>query len=156
MSLKSARREMWNNDPRCHWCGRLTVLPVSGQSVSHAHTATIDHVYSKWHHLQGTAPLNASSILVLACGQCNHDRAIIAQTLYLLVKRKFTAHTFQTARLVKLAEAFPPEYRQPPKTEPEPNPLDVITTGRSGVRERYDFRSPMWFPPIKYLRTYPE
>lgn len=107
------RLKMWMDDPHCYWCGRFTHLSASGESVTYDFTATIDHVYSKWHHLHGSAPEGASEILVLACGQCNGDRAIIAQTLYLLAKRRVTAQVVQTARLVRMADAFA-NARRPP------------------------------------------
>ena len=73
--LGKQRKRLWEKDPHCHWCGRLTRLLDLGCQGSHQpdDMATIDHLnsrFSKDRH----APCNGEIRRVIACYRCNHDR----------------------------------------------------------------------------------
>jgi hypothetical protein len=66
---KRRRREtLWHEDPRCFWCGKVTVLTDAKQR----NAATIDHLYSKLHPDRKG---NGLTDTVLACRKCNIQRA---------------------------------------------------------------------------------
>lgn len=65
------RRYLWNQDPRCHWCGRVTYLSERKGGKSHSLDATIDHYFSRYHKDKRSKWGNP---VVLACYRCNHDR----------------------------------------------------------------------------------
>lgn len=76
MSARShRRRNLFNEDPHCHWCHKLTKL----NGKHNGDLATIDHLYSKFHPYRNTPEyLNAhnDSLTVLACYDCNQLRSI--------------------------------------------------------------------------------
>lgn len=68
-----ARLRLWQQDPHCHWCGRVTVYRkvMIGQRPN---DATVDHIHSKLdpeRHASETEPHE----IVLACRACNGLRA---------------------------------------------------------------------------------
>jgi 5-methylcytosine-specific restriction endonuclease McrA len=62
------REALWRKDPRCFWCGKLTVLTEAKQR----NAATIDHLYSRLHPKREN---NGLINTVLACRACNIQRA---------------------------------------------------------------------------------
>jgi hypothetical protein len=54
---------------RCCWCGRRTVLPLSGQHRLELHTATLDHVLPR-----SRGGRDGRGNLVMACWECNRER----------------------------------------------------------------------------------
>lgn len=74
---RSRRRyNLWAHDPRCHWCKRVTVLPVQGVSISGKppdDLATIDHIVSRYYREPGQRFAHAANT-VLACWSCNQRR----------------------------------------------------------------------------------
>lgn len=64
------RRQLWEADPHCHWCGRETSWWAGENGPAPTDSATLDHLYS-W-----LDPRRAgnSHLVVLACWRCNHDR----------------------------------------------------------------------------------
>lgn len=70
------RRRMWEYDPRCHWCGVVTVLPKPGppKGPPNPRLATIDHLRPR-HHPGRREPTNGKEFRrVLACWKCNNER----------------------------------------------------------------------------------
>ena len=63
------RRTLWRRDPRCFWCGRLTVFEEHGRPDS----ATLDHLYSRLHPRRRDTRKHLPST-VLACYCCNQER----------------------------------------------------------------------------------
>ena len=73
--IQRRRNALWSKNPHCFWCGRITKLPINHHSEPD--TATIDHVRSR---LVPTRAENTSGrwwrgITVLACRECNQERA---------------------------------------------------------------------------------
>jgi 5-methylcytosine-specific restriction endonuclease McrA len=72
MSMDSRRRRrrretLWHEDPRCFWCGKLTVLTDAKQR----NAATLDHLYSRSHPKRKSSGVAET---VLACRACNIQR----------------------------------------------------------------------------------
>jgi hypothetical protein len=69
------RNSLYRSDPRCHWCGRLTVnsRPTDGQTFPEF-LATIDHVRSRLAS-RTVEEHRATKNLVLSCLKCNVTRA---------------------------------------------------------------------------------
>ena len=68
---KLRRRALWQADPRCHWCGRQTLLPgTPGLKAAAGITATLDHLYSRFHPER-----SRDNTMVLSCAPCNAGRA---------------------------------------------------------------------------------
>lgn len=68
---KLRRHNLWQADPRCHWCGRHTLLPgTPGLKAAAGITATLDHLYSRFHPERGR-----DSATVLSCAPCNAGRS---------------------------------------------------------------------------------
>jgi 5-methylcytosine-specific restriction endonuclease McrA len=84
--LTKQRERFWNEDPRCHYCGQITILQPRGMewkelwgnlSREERHRlATIDHLRPRHHpgrlepYHHGQEPRRH----VLACWKCNNDR----------------------------------------------------------------------------------
>jgi hypothetical protein len=73
------RAKLWNLNPHCHWCGRLTILTPPGwdgnkNPADHPDLATIDHLYSRFNLLRWK-PTGNDIRQVLACNKCNNSRA---------------------------------------------------------------------------------
>lgn len=72
-------KNLFNNDPHCYWCGRLTrflnrniegiIIPLD--------TATLDHLYPRTHINHNSK----NQRTVLACFECNRDRNDITQAI---------------------------------------------------------------------------
>jgi hypothetical protein len=72
MSIEQSRRKrLWDADPHCYWCKRVTVFmnPADGRLPDDA--ATLDHLYSRLNPDRDRDPHTA----VLACRKCNQERA---------------------------------------------------------------------------------
>lgn len=76
MSHRKQKLGLWNNNPKCHWCGEVTLLTNEKEIKGHPHPrmATLDHLISRydprrWLH----APPNEKRN-VLACFKCNQER----------------------------------------------------------------------------------
>ncbi len=68
---KLRRHNLWQADPRCHWCGRHTLLPgTPGMKAAAGIVATLDHLYSRFHPERGR-----DNTMVLSCAPCNAERA---------------------------------------------------------------------------------
>lgn len=85
--LQKRRLALWIEDPRCHWCGQLTVLPTGEAKVAAPpeNMATIDHLRSRFHHERGRGTQPAT---VLACWRCNNDRCKAEQEQIALFERR--------------------------------------------------------------------
>jgi hypothetical protein len=85
--MNPRRRNLFNDCPLCHWCGRLTRL----QGKVNGNFATIDHLYSKFHPYRNTSEYiknhNNETQTVLACWDCNQGRAVSEEKLIPKVKR---------------------------------------------------------------------
>jgi len=68
MSSLSTRRQLFNKDPYCFWCGCLTTLGVDNPRLNTL--ATVDHLYSRQHPLRS----RRKHLKVLACFGCNQRR----------------------------------------------------------------------------------
>jgi len=72
--LRRRRKHLWESDPNCVFCGRMTVLPKRG--VKHGQTrdnlATIEHLDSKYNLMRGK--FKNTERTVLCCWRCNNDR----------------------------------------------------------------------------------
>lgn len=68
---------LWLSDPRCHWCGRVTVLAsLIGKRRQFAELATIDHLYSRLHPLRSAPKRHPrEERTVIACHECNLRRS---------------------------------------------------------------------------------
>jgi hypothetical protein len=59
------RRQLFEKDPHCHWCGRETILGLNHKGQPWPYSATVDHVKSRMH------PEGRGPDVVLACYACN-------------------------------------------------------------------------------------
>lgn len=71
------RNNLWEENPYCHWCGRLTVPPVrprpTGNYIDPRNTATLDHLFVK-HNPARHEYHPTKELFVLACAKCNSHR----------------------------------------------------------------------------------
>jgi hypothetical protein len=74
-SLKE-KTAMWENDPHCYWCGRLTKIYGNSKDFKLPDdAATIDHVYAGRDPRRLEFKRNKKpSPVVLACLKCNKQR----------------------------------------------------------------------------------
>lgn len=74
-AIKRKRNAMWIADPRCCYCGTITVrvedLNLKPGDSSPLNMATLDHVYSINH------PFRDREEFVLACHECNAIKSLI-------------------------------------------------------------------------------
>ena len=78
---------LWRKDPRCFWCGRVTIYATSGTP----NAATLEHVYPRGHPRRADPARHLPST-VLACYRCNQERGAPAPT------------TGQTCPVIRVAE----------------------------------------------------
>lgn len=78
MSNRTLKLELWQQDPRCHWCKRVTKLTNLATLRGHPDPlmATIDHVVSRYHPHRWVKKKKNHQRKVLACYQCNHSRSV--------------------------------------------------------------------------------
>jgi hypothetical protein len=79
---------LWTADPRCHWCGKLTVL-VFRPHRSRGSTAyrlgivegeaTIDHLHPRTDPNRRQVN-DGTEVTVLACWKCNNERNALYQS----------------------------------------------------------------------------
>lgn len=76
---KRRRRELWEQDPHCHWCGVETKLyhKFSGGRTE-PDQATLDHLYTRLDPLRYRHD-HARQVFVLACYKCNWERGLVSQ-----------------------------------------------------------------------------
>lgn len=78
-NLAKQRYRLWLNNPRCHYCGMVTIYKPAHQKMEitpseRPRLATIDHIRPR-HHPDRLKPQEPGEVLhVLACNQCNNDR----------------------------------------------------------------------------------
>jgi len=89
-NIPQARWLLWRREPHCHWCGVLTTLPSAegkmypeykpGSKLS-LEAATLDNLYEKRDPRRINYKRSSGEIYynVLACHECNRDRARISQ-----------------------------------------------------------------------------
>lgn len=68
-SQPTRRRLLWRRDPRCFWCGRVTVFEAHNTPEA----ATVEHVYPRTHPRRRDTRRHLPS-KVLACYGCNQAR----------------------------------------------------------------------------------
>lgn len=78
MSNHKLKVQLFNEDPRCHWCKRVTKLICEKALTGEADPlmATIDHVVSRYHLHRWVKRKAGQKRKVLACYECNHNRSI--------------------------------------------------------------------------------
>jgi len=82
MSNRKLKVQLFNLDPRCHWCGKETILtniPNISKKTMNPLMATIDHIYSRFDLRRWVK--SESPKKVLACYQCNNERSIIEEKM---------------------------------------------------------------------------
>lgn len=73
--LKRRRRELFEADPTCHWCGIVTVWRDNPALPPPDDTATLDHLYCRSHPLRRVPHDGSYPRYVLACYKCNNERS---------------------------------------------------------------------------------
>jgi hypothetical protein len=78
MSNHKLKVQLFTEDPRCHWCNRVTKLICEKALSSDADPlmATIDHVVSRYYLHRWVKRKKGQKRKVLACYECNHNRSI--------------------------------------------------------------------------------
>ena len=78
MSNRTLKLELHKNDPRCHWCKRITKLICQPfiRGEPDPLMATIDHVVSRYSPYRYVRKKKGQRRKVLACYQCNHSRSV--------------------------------------------------------------------------------
>lgn len=77
MSNRALKVKLWNENPNCHWCGRLTTLT----NVQHIKgmpdmlMATVDHIVSRYSPYRWVKAKPQEKRKVLACYECNARRS---------------------------------------------------------------------------------
>jgi hypothetical protein len=64
------RRQLWNRDPRCFWCGRETNIKTANAPDS----ATVEHLYARGQPKRTEQTRRHLPDTVLACRRCNSTR----------------------------------------------------------------------------------
>lgn len=73
--IKRQRLRMWKEDPRCRFCGQVTVLPPDKRKQkAQDNWATIEHLRSRLDPNRGEKPKQGEVRRVLCCWRCNNDR----------------------------------------------------------------------------------
>ena len=78
MSNHKLKVQLYQEDKRCHWCKRETILICDKALKGNAHPlmATIDHMVSRYHPHRWVKKESNQKRKVLSCYQCNHERSI--------------------------------------------------------------------------------
>ena len=78
MSNRQFKEKLWQSNPRCHWCHRKTKLLniPEIQGPADPLMATIDHVISRLSLDRFIKAKNGEVRKVLACYECNFNRAV--------------------------------------------------------------------------------
>jgi hypothetical protein len=73
-AIRKRRKRLWEADPRCYWCGIVTVLIEKSGGSHLPNEATIDHLRPR-HHPGRLEPIEHQEIRrVLSCFKCNNER----------------------------------------------------------------------------------
>ena len=86
---KIAKRKiyLWFEDPHCYWCGRLTTIePKIVDGKLPKDYATVEHLYDGFSGLRGLD--FKGPVTVLACYECNNDRAKQANKIQVIEMKK--------------------------------------------------------------------
>jgi len=77
MSNRQFKIKLWQQNPKCHWCGRVTKLLNIPEIKGPADPllATLDHVKSRLSLDRFVKTKNGENRKVLACYECNSKRA---------------------------------------------------------------------------------
>jgi hypothetical protein len=67
---RNRRRQLWNRDPRCFWCGRETDIRTANAPDS----ATVEHLYARGQPKRREPTRRHLPDTVLACRRCNSSR----------------------------------------------------------------------------------
>jgi hypothetical protein len=120
--LRRRLQRLWEEDPHCHWCGKLTymVLYPPGEEFmlkkQTSQMATIDHIYSRLHPKRLEAPRGERhedlSRTVLACFQCNQERSRREQAE--LSPEEKLERSQRNRRKRKLQRGHPSHFADPP------------------------------------------
>lgn len=78
---RKQRFKLWQEDPRCHWCGIITqwsskklIKQISNKTVKQPpNMATLDHLYSRFHPDRKITTPDIKRRF-LSCYKCNHAR----------------------------------------------------------------------------------
>ena len=71
LSKRELRRQLFEQDPHCHWCGCLTIWLDQDGGAYPDNFATLDHLYTRY---EMEKRVELGNPFVLACNKCNHDR----------------------------------------------------------------------------------
>lgn len=71
---KRRRESLWNDNKHCHWCGVETVWAANNDGKNPDNSATLDHIYSRYHPKRREPNKDCERRYVLACQACNHER----------------------------------------------------------------------------------
>lgn len=80
--IRRKRIKLWKEDPRCFWCGVVTVLLESKTAAeckknrSNPLRATAEHLVSRAHNLRTIASGFTYNHIVIACNGCNSERGV--------------------------------------------------------------------------------
>jgi hypothetical protein len=72
--LRKQLLKMWNENPHCHWCGKLTTIDGRKENKQTAETATLDHLYSRLDPRRREVNRTMEKRRLLACYECNQRR----------------------------------------------------------------------------------
>ena len=75
LTKKQKRRlNLWlKSNGRCYWCGKKTILDITGYYYSSDDLATIDHLNNRVNGIRQNKVVNEAKT-VLACQKCNSTR----------------------------------------------------------------------------------
>lgn len=72
---------LWHQDPRCHYCGRDTILVMVPSNhrmpkrlANDPLRATLEHLRSRLHKKRREPIRKGERRIVLACNECNHKK----------------------------------------------------------------------------------
>ncbi len=84
-SRQNRRRALWRKDPRCFWCGKITILRrVNGGEQHPDNMATLEHIIHKMDPNRGKkmSKNKGKNSTVLACRECNNSRGSTSFSAY--------------------------------------------------------------------------
>jgi hypothetical protein len=67
------RRVLHARDPRCHWCGVVTIDPAKTTDYQRPDLATLDHIKNRL-QCSSAKEYRSGNNHVLACQKCNQER----------------------------------------------------------------------------------
>ena len=80
--LKKIRTKLWDENPRCYYCNRITTLPtdipnlefMQNNGETPDYMATVEHLYTRYDAERFED--GGEDKCVLACYKCNHEEEI--------------------------------------------------------------------------------